>query len=204
MTAQALPLVAAIDTNVFLRFLLEVEDTKSEMCIRFCNAMLSASNTLVVAAPTLAEIGRTSGKPVPHTPGIEAIAFDQAAADVLAQRIPFSKLIELRDETGLPLHYWKYDSLILACAVRAKADCLVTTDTGLRKLATKIQFAARAPDEFVISSQVGNRPVSQRSIFDLFAPDSATASSVPPEEPSLAKVEPLDQPDEGAQGKKGS
>jgi hypothetical protein len=63
---------------------------------------------------------------------------------------PPTTLTRFRDQvTGATLDYIKYDAMIVACAVRHKANVIVSTDAGIRKLAERVGLECRAPSWFV-------------------------------------------------------
>ncbi|MEZ4295058.1 MAG: type II toxin-antitoxin system VapC family toxin [Polyangiaceae bacterium] len=149
MDPDRLPLRALIDTGVLLRFLGDQpHDPRAPACKAFCQAMLAAGRELLIAAPTIAEVARHSGQPVPRMQGVVVVPFDDRAAELLALRIPMAKLHEAKTSTGLSLPYLKYDALIVACALRARADAIVTLDGDCSKLATGIGIRVALPSEF--------------------------------------------------------
>jgi len=130
-----LPSRALIDSGVFLRFLgHRPQDAETPICVALCRAMIASKRDLLVAAPTLAEVTRKSGDKIPRTHGVTVVPFDDRAAEVLALRMPMARLHELKTDSRT-MTYLKYDSMIVACAVRGRADVIVTLDRDLAKLA---------------------------------------------------------------------
>lgn len=130
MDPKLLPRRALLDTCVLIRALGEhPTDPRSTDCRDFVDAMVAAGNEVLVSAPTLAETIRAMAVPtVPATNNIVVVPFDDQAAIVLGTNFPISALKQLAQKTGAPLTYLKYDALIAACAIRHRADFLVSID----------------------------------------------------------------------------
>lgn len=146
--SEDLPTVAAVDTGVLIRFLGDRDDAHSEQCKDFCEAMLQQRNPLLVPAPCLAEVARGRGARVPLIRGIEVIPFDAPCAHTLGVHLAQASLIQPPTSDGLPGAYWKFDTLLLACAIRWESRVLVSLDERLRRLAIRVGFDAREPKEF--------------------------------------------------------
>lgn len=147
-----LPQNAAIDTGVFMRGVLghRPNEDRSVVCVEFCNAMIAAGKTLLVGAPTIAEIARHEGKKVPYTEGIVVVPFDDVAANKLGTEIPMAKLHQAKAEGGRSVTYLKFDAMILACALRSRTKILVTLDTtDHAALAKDLPITIRAPEHFL-------------------------------------------------------
>jgi predicted nucleic acid-binding protein len=133
MDVNRLPSRVLLDTGVFIRALGEhSSDPRSADCREFTETMLKAGRDLLVAAPSMAEMIR--GMPVPTpptTPGFIIVPFDDMAAIVLGTQFPAKVLKEVAGTSGTPLTYLKYDAMIAACAIRHKAQFLVTLDHRL-------------------------------------------------------------------------
>lgn len=159
---KLLPANALVDTGVFIRFLGERNDARTEACKGFCEAMLNEGRNLYVAAPTLAEVMRHKGKPIPHQKGIVVVAFDQVAAELLALQMPMAKLQEAKTLVGTSLTYLKYDAMIVACALRAKTAAIVSLDGDFPKLAPTT-IPLKRPEDFAAAQQtltgILNKPV---------------------------------------------
>lgn len=151
MTAElVLPATAMVDTGVFMRFLGErPEEAVSQACVQFCRAMVDAGNELFVAAPTIAEIMRRHGRPIPRVKGVTVVAFDERAATLLGLGMPMAKLHELKTLSGLSLSYLKYDAMIAACALRCAARVMVAIDGDHVALLRDLGISVRRPEDFV-------------------------------------------------------
>lgn len=149
MDPKLLPKRALIDTGVFIRALGEhPTDPRSPDCKDFVAAMVASGNDALVAAPSLAEMIR--GMPVPQLPAtgsIITVPFDDQAAVVLGTVFPPSVLKQIAAKSGQSLTYLKYDALIGACAVRHKADFLITIDGGFTAQVPK-SLKVAAPGDF--------------------------------------------------------
>ena len=141
---------AMVDTNVFMRGLLGAypNEPKAKQCKAFCDAMLDNGKTILVSAPTLAELIRHDGKRIPRIKGVEVIAFDERAAELLGLHLPQAKLNNAKTATNLSLTYLKYDAMIFACAIRGKAQEFVTTDPDHHPLASNTNILVRHPSEY--------------------------------------------------------
>jgi predicted nucleic acid-binding protein len=185
---ERLPPTALVDTGVFMRFLGDrPHEPKSHTAREFCRAMLRAQRELFVAAPTIAEILRHQPGgvvvPVPKLPGVTVVAFDGAAAEHLGARMPHAQLTELRDASGQPLAYFKYDALIVACGIRWHADVVVSYDDQLRSIAKRAGFPAEEPDHYLRRSRLQAVPAPPPAPAPLVA-----AEAVPPVGPLFAKT----------------
>jgi predicted nucleic acid-binding protein len=123
-----------LDTNV-LGFALgpstgRVEEAPSR---ELWEALVAHKRDILIAAPTLGECLR-GGHKVPLVRNVEIIAFDRPAAELLGAGLPMSVLKQLKSLGGPPLTHLKFDALIIACAVRGRADYLVTYDPDMAKL----------------------------------------------------------------------
>jgi len=121
-----------------------------------CDAMIDAGHRLLIAAPTIAEILRKQGQPMPRYKGIEIVAFDLKAAELWGERMPFANLIEAPAKGGLGKDYWKYDAMIMACVIRGKAAVFVTLDADCHKLAQGAKIRVAHPNERMPSQTLPN------------------------------------------------
>lgn len=113
-----------LDTNILLRaFGAHEDDPRSPLCKRVFQELIDREITIVVPAPVVAEMLRHK-KPIklPIMKRVVVVAFDRKAANILGE------CGELTHPQGMPKGYWKYDSLIMACAVAASVDVIVTLD----------------------------------------------------------------------------
>jgi predicted nucleic acid-binding protein len=147
---KKLPASMLIDTTVALRgFGAGDADEHSPICLELVDACIQQGTSLLIAAPTLAEILRGGAtKPVPRVHGVEVVAFDEPAARKLdAFSADFLK--SFSTEEGLRLTYIKYDALIVACAARYKVAYLVSLDQKQRRFAIKAGVNAVTPEHFL-------------------------------------------------------
>lgn len=56
--------------------------------------------------------------------------------------------MKARDASGATLQYIKYDAMIVASAIRHRADCLVTRDGPMKHLAEQAKLPCFAPEHF--------------------------------------------------------
>jgi predicted nucleic acid-binding protein len=139
-----------IDTNVFLRsFGDRPNDPASPACKAFVDAMLAARRDVLLAAPSVAEILRFKrGTQLPVMDRFVVVPFDDDAARILGMKFPEELLLEWARKTNNPRHYYKYDAMIVACAVRWSARCMVALDQGLCELAASQGLRVEKPDAF--------------------------------------------------------
>ena len=148
-----LPRRALVDSNVLMRaYGDQPDDPRSSSCVEFFSGMLENSVEVLVAAPTLAEVIRFRAAPPPRVAGIEIVAFDDYAAFLLGTVFPMSTIKGIA-QPGVPRGYYKYDALIMATAIRWKAECVVTLDEGFNVLAVHASsagytIAVRGPSFF--------------------------------------------------------
>jgi len=149
-----LPEKCLLDTGVLIRALGQRQDAESEVCRDFFDAMLLAKKIILVAAPTVAEMLRGNPQKLPRTRSIIVVAFDREAAELLGTEIPVAVLKETAKTTGLPHTYMKFDGMIVACAKRWQADCIVALDSDHTKLASHISMTVNHPRDFLVQQTV--------------------------------------------------
>jgi predicted nucleic acid-binding protein len=146
-----LPREALFDTGVFMRAIGERTDERSTICENLFSAMIDAGARVYVAAPSIGEIIRHKGKPIPRHPAVEPLAFDEQCARVMGDKLPMDILIEVRDSAAPPLvlNYVKYDALIVATASRWSVAPLVTLDKrGMTRLAGIAGVLVKSPFDY--------------------------------------------------------
>jgi predicted nucleic acid-binding protein len=145
-----LPQRALFDTGVVIRALGERPgDPESHLCERLWEAMLVNGRDILIAAPSIAEMYRHSGKvSLPHRKNIEVVAFDAQAAVLLGTKFPKAVLDAEVKTTGLVKNYIKYDALIAATASRYRATHIVTLDGDLTSFASQLSIVVVKPMYF--------------------------------------------------------
>lgn len=114
--------------------------------------MIDERKRVLIAAPSLAEILRNpSNKPLPRVLYVEVVAFDGDAAKALGDKMPFAQMQSLAAGSGLTKNYFKYDALIVACAIRHRAEVLITTDANQTSLATLAKLKTASPSQYLVS-----------------------------------------------------
>ncbi len=121
----------------------------AEACRKLLEAMIENGKTVLIAAPSITELlrGESPVEP-PKTMGIIVVGFDDQAARLLAEDFPQEVLVKTRDASGTTLQYIKYDAMIVACAKRHRADCLVTRDAAMERLAKHAKLPCFRPNHF--------------------------------------------------------
>jgi predicted nucleic acid-binding protein len=148
---DSLPERALLDTGVLIRALGDrPEDPLAPACRAVFAALLTHRKHVLIAAPSLAEMlrGSTKTRP-PRVRGVTVVPFDQDAACILGERLPQNELKEFSTQAGVKLTYYKYDALIVACAARHRADCIIALEFKIPSLAEKVGLVAKAPATFL-------------------------------------------------------
>jgi hypothetical protein len=157
-----LPQSALLDSSVLVPALGgKVRPTDDAASGPLFNAMVQARRSVLIAAPSVAEILRKSPpSAIPRTKGVIVVPFDRPAAELLGTKFPIDILKRVRDEftssrakPGPWLDYIKFDSMIVSCAVRHGAAVLVTTDIGQQKLAAKVGLLTREPRDYLAAQR---------------------------------------------------
>jgi predicted nucleic acid-binding protein len=151
---ELLPSRGLFDTGILIRALRQKKDADSALCIELFEAMIEKKRTVLVAAASLAEVVRgTPGGAAPTLDGVEVVAFDDEAALVAGRKLPQAFLKEKSKRLGQSVGYLKYDAMIAACAVRHRADCIVTLDDGFHALCKELAIRITHPSDFVKKQQ---------------------------------------------------
>jgi hypothetical protein len=79
---------------------------------------------ILIAAPMLAELLRRKYTEPPPATRWPVVSFGRLAAELLGRKLP-QRFVE---QPGIPSGYWKYDAMIAACAVVARADAIMVAD----------------------------------------------------------------------------
>jgi predicted nucleic acid-binding protein len=121
-------------------------------CIECLRLLVNNRCTVLIAAPTLAEVLRFGkGKSVPRVDGVEVVSFDAQAARILANDLDIDAIRSIRTEMEGPMDYYKYDALIVACAKRHGAHGFVGRDGRQKKLAEKVGLLFLSPQDVIRS-----------------------------------------------------
>jgi len=143
---ESLPFSAILDSSVVIAAFGGRFEENSRICAEFVSKMRAERRRLWIAAPTLAEINARPF-PTPIVEGIAVVSFDRPAALILAEKMPHECVRQFRDEGGAPMSYYKFDSLIVACGLRCKAECLVSLDERQRHRSERAGLKAFHPSE---------------------------------------------------------
>jgi predicted nucleic acid-binding protein len=149
---KLLPSRALLDTGVLIRALGQRKDADTKICRAFFDAMIQEDKRMLISAATLAEVIRQKAeRTTPRTRSVIVVPFDQAAARILGRAFPLNTLKEARGPGGEFFDYYKYDALIIACAMRHAAEAIVCIDKGMAKLAKMVNIDAVHPSTFIDS-----------------------------------------------------
>lgn len=150
---EQLPRRALLDTPVVIRALLgqRGDEAATPSCIDFVKAMLEHERELLIATPTLAEVLRgDASSTLPSTKGIEVVSFDRKAAVTLGTTFPADGLRKRAKGLGVDREIMYFDMLIVACAIRHRADRVITLDKGriMRHLGLQSPLPISTPTDF--------------------------------------------------------
>jgi predicted nucleic acid-binding protein len=131
---KKLPGRVMLDTNV-LYFVFDKPQGRLQEApaVALWNALVQHKRDILVATPTLAEFFRFGGK-APSAHGLTYIAFDQVAAMITGAAFPAPQIKQAGAQAGCSKPAIKFDTLIMGCAARGRADALITYDNGFAAL----------------------------------------------------------------------
>jgi predicted nucleic acid-binding protein len=157
-----LPKRALVDSSVLVLGLgpASVADPRAPACRAFFDAMEKNGRTLLIAAPSLTEYLKGQGRrDLPRRVGIVTVGFDDRAAVLLATMFPAKVLNDRKAAAGgLSGGYIKYDAMIVACAVRHRADHFVSIDRAQSSFASSAGLTVRQPGDYEQRQQVIQYP----------------------------------------------
>lgn len=157
--AKRLPASVCFDTSTLIAASDgRVRKDQEQACAPLLDALVSAKRPVLVAAPSFAEFLRKGPRtPSPHLAGIDVVAFDRLASELLATKFPKHVLTQYRDQSSKgkpPLDYIKYDAMIVACALRHKAEVFVTLDDDQRRMAVNVGLKVAWPRDYMAPQQI--------------------------------------------------
>ncbi len=133
-----LPASLLLDTTVFLRALgHKVGDPRTRACAHVLETALSTRRRVLIGAPTAAEIHRgkpddgASPRPFPRVANFLVAPFDERCAQILGEKLPQAELVEFA-VNGLAMTHLKFDSMLVAIAIRYGAACIISLDGGMQ------------------------------------------------------------------------
>jgi predicted nucleic acid-binding protein len=144
-----LPARCLVDTGVLIRALSQFDDKQAAVCRDFFDAMVACGKQMLLAAPVIAEVLRGRPQPLPRTKSLIPVAFDSRAAEILGLEIPVAVLRSESPKSGHSRTYLKYDAMIVACAKRWAAECIVALDDDHGVLAHYVEIPVRHPRDFL-------------------------------------------------------
>ncbi|HYO68936.1 MAG TPA: PIN domain-containing protein, partial [Archangium sp.] len=147
---KQLPQRALCDTGFWIRALGERPgDVRSPDAIAFFEEMKANGRELLIAAPSLAELIRgNQAFKVPSTLSVIVVPFDRLAAEVLGKKFSADVIKQQRKANGYEKAYIQYDAMIIACAIRHKADCIISFDTNVFEDAENLEIPIHKPKNF--------------------------------------------------------
>ncbi len=151
---KKLPDIALLDTTVWLRALTWADDDGGS-CEAFVEAMLHHEKRVLMSAATVAELLRgDASRKIPNRRGIVPVAFDVTAGELLGRIAPKAWLSQFPKGERT---FIKFDALIVACAKRWNASCVVSIDgkATMRKVAEAAKIDLVRPDHFLLPLEAG-------------------------------------------------
>lgn len=141
-----LPPRILLETGVLIRAIGGFQDKHTAHCIEVADRIVQQSRTILAAAPSLAELLRVDySRRFPKVSGLEVIAFDRAAAELVGRHYPATEIKALAAALGIRQGLVKVDAMVVACAVRHRADAIVALDDDIKKIAKKFGADCHAP-----------------------------------------------------------
>lgn len=196
---MSLPKRPMVDAGFFI--LANREDPKDPRTLDHALALATLEQSgaeIMIAAPALAEIFRKKYKTPPPATRWPVIAFGRAAADLLGKKMPNRWVTH----PNVPGGYWKYDLMIAACAVIAKADAIMVADKDYAGILAQLDPEGlvkirRASDIVSMQSSFAfqTQPVvSVSDVAELSADtaDATTKSEVPAADATTEKTDATD------------
>lgn len=142
-----IPPCVLVDTCVLIRALDRQEPESRAFLERASNEGIR----LLVTALSLAEFelprGGNPSTPLPRIFGMEIVPFDMATSNIYTRYMSLDG-IKNAVAAGTNRHIFKFDSMIVACGVRHRADCVVSTDDGIKKVCEKFSIPFRDLQSF--------------------------------------------------------
>lgn len=160
MDPTKLPSRVLLDTGIFIRALEHASDAlKNDPRVKDCRdlwvAVLGSPKTeVLIAAVTVLEYMRgPAGSTVklvepPIVPGVIYASFDYRVAVDMAKWATTDVIKEVRDATSVPKRIVAFDALIVGTASAYSADCVVSYDDDVKKLAVKAGIDCYEPSHF--------------------------------------------------------
>lgn len=145
--SKLLPDRALLDTMV-VSYALGDKPHRREapVCKALWSEMLKCNKTILIAAPTVAELMRADRPTrVPNHRLVEVVDFDRRSAEVLGQRLPHRIIDPIAKRLNAPRDYIKYDTMIVACAVAHLAEMVISLDSGVQNIADEASIPWQTP-----------------------------------------------------------
>jgi predicted nucleic acid-binding protein len=137
-----------LDTGVVIRALGQKTDQDAALCRELWTTAREHRKVILIGVHTIAEMlrGRMPAS-LPRVSGVAVVPFDGPAAVVLGRQFSFRFIGGHANQHDVPRPYVKYDAMIVACAIRHRADMIVSLDGGVLTLARSAKLSGRRPVE---------------------------------------------------------
>lgn len=133
---MTLPRRPMIDTGFFILANRErPNDPRTEEHAAALRALEESRADILIAAPSIAELLRKKYKEPPPATRWIVLSFGRLAAELLGARLP-KRFVTSKEHPG---GYWKYDAMIAACAVVAKADAILVADVDYTNILKELE-----------------------------------------------------------------
>ncbi len=147
---KQLPQRALCDTGFWIRALGErPNDVRSPDAIALFEEMRIHGREMLMAAPSLAELIRGNKDfKLPNTLSVIVVPFDRLAAEELGRKFSSQVIKQQKISTGHEKAFIQYDAMIVACAIRHRADCIISLDGNVFQDADGLEIPIRKPMHF--------------------------------------------------------
>ncbi|HYO59555.1 hypothetical protein [Archangium sp.] len=144
---SGLPQRVMLDSSVLTITRKDCDHEEAPTCRDLYEQLLKAGKIILLPTPAIAEYMSTPPhEPPPRQRGVEVIPFDDQAAAILGKRLP-KRVFMKRKEPGATGAIVKYDTMVVACALRGLAGALISRDRGQLNLAKEVDLGAYRPTE---------------------------------------------------------
>lgn len=149
----------SIDTGVFIRWVDGEEPSHAAV-----EKLISKGCRIVLPSPVLAEYERVEDRDTwePH-PDFLVSPYDIVTARLQGEKFPNGTLTEVKEATveNPPSRtHLKYDSMIVACALRARVDFHVAIDDDHHQLCARVNLRCYSPEQVIAPSFEGGEQTS--------------------------------------------
>ena len=143
---HGIPERVMLDSSVLTRTRGDATGEHADLCRELWYELIKQQHRILIPAIALAEYMEKPphDRPKRHR-NVEVVHFDDEAAAIIATRFPPSVFLRQNAVPGATKAIIKFDTMILASAVRHRAELLFCMDHRLSNLATAAQMPVKNP-----------------------------------------------------------